>query len=296
LQCLEFFSMNSIRLAVIILAPLSSGYTILFDRDIAGLSLFKRLLLTLQQAGIKEFVVLTKHLPENKLAEIENDLKKDSRFNGQLIWADQKQYLKKKNENLRQVLDNPLGFLLLDGNLLISAKLVDDFLWKAWWMDIGLKQHIAQLKFPQNDAARIFLLPSHSAKRLDGFLINDSIDGVIEPVTLERESFLLETIEDGPSARRAERAVIQKHKYYYSQLMDKWVHSRFSLLISSRLVKTFLTPSQITLLSLLIGFCAGWFLLPGQLYWRIVWRHPSGWNRHLGLLRWRCGRAEIYGI
>jgi len=36
--------MDAIRLAVILLAPLSSGYTILLDRNIAGLNLFKRLL------------------------------------------------------------------------------------------------------------------------------------------------------------------------------------------------------------------------------------------------------------
>ena len=82
--------MNAIRLAVILLAPLASGYTILLDRDIAGLNLFKRLLLTLQRAGIENFVVLSKHLPQEKWSEIENDLHEDVRFKGQLSWSDQK--------------------------------------------------------------------------------------------------------------------------------------------------------------------------------------------------------------
>lgn len=258
--------MNSIRLAVILLAPLSSGYTLLLDRDIAGLTLFKRLLLTLQRAGIKQFVVLSKYLPENKQAELENDLKIDGRFTGQLLWSDQKQYIHNGDETFKQAIDNPQGFLLLDGNLVISEKLVDDFLWKSWWMDISPKQHIAELWFPPNDETGIYLFPGHSAKRLDDFIINGSIDGVVLPVKLEKLSFFLKAVEDGPSARQAEKEVIHNLKHHYSHLMDKWVNSRFSLPISSRLVNTYLTPNQMTLVGLLIGLSAGWFFSLGS-YW-----------------------------
>ncbi len=258
--------MTSIRLAVILLAPLASGYTLLLDRDIAGLNLFKRLLFTLQRAGIENFVVLSKHLPEEKWSEIENDLKKDVRFKGKLSWSDRRQYIETEDEDLQQAFDDPRGFLLLDGNLVTSAKLIDDFIWKAWWSDIALKQQIARLKFNPDDPARIFLFPAHSGKRLDDFLRSDILEGSIEPVNMEGESFLLKTVEDEPSAKQAEKEVIQKHKFHYSQLMDKWFNSHFSLPISSRLVKTCLTPNQVTLLGLLIGLSAGWFFSLGHYF------------------------------
>lgn len=280
--------MNAIRLAVILLAPLASGYTILLDRDIAGLNLFKRLLLTLQRAGIENFVVLSKHLPQEKWSEIENDLHEDVRFKGQLSWSDQKQYIQNGDENLHQAFDDPRGFLLLDGNLVTSAKLIDDFIWKTWWTDIGIKQQIARLKFIRDDPARIFIFPPHSGKRLDDFLRSDTLDGPIAPVSMEGESFLLKTVEDAPSARQAEREVIQNHKFHYSQLMDKWFNSHFSLPISSRLVKTFLTPNQVTLLGLLIGLGAGWLFSLGN-----YWGGLFGGILLVGTAIWDCCDGDV---
>jgi len=220
--------------------------------------------LTLQRAGIEDFVVLSKHLPQERWSEIENDLHEDARFKGQLSWSDQIKYIQNGDENLYQVLDDPRGFLLLDGNLVTTAKVINDFIWKTWWKDIGVKQQIARLKFKGDGPARVFIFPPQSGKRLDDFLRSGILDGSIEPVSMEGESFLLKTVEDAPSARQAEREVIQYHKFHYSQLMDKWFNSHFSLPISSRLVKTFLTPNQVTLLGLLIGLCAGWLFSLGN--------------------------------
>jgi len=256
--------MDSTRHAVILLAPLSSGYRILFEKNIAGLKLFQRLLLTLQRAGIEEFIILSKHLAENKRIEIDNSLKSDFRFKGKLSWADSNQFLRKADESLLKVLENSPGFLLLEGNLVTTPGLIKEFIKQARRADTGIKSQIAQLTFSRNEPARIFVFPAHSAERLNKFLRKEAIGESIVPINVEGEQFLLKTVQGGSDMRQGEWELIQKHKFHYSQIMDKWFNSHFSLPISSLLVKTPLTPNQVTLLGLLIGLSAGWFFSLGN--------------------------------
>lgn len=256
--------MDSIRQAVILLSPLSSGYRILFEKDIAGLKIFQRLLLTLQRAGIDEFIILSKHLPEEERFKIDNNLRNDFRFKGNLTWTDQKRFLQKEDDASLRNLENSTGFLLLAGNQVITPGLIQEFIKQAWRMDTGIKSQIAQLTLPEDTPTKIFIFPPHASVRLVAFLKNESIDESTVPINIEGEQFLLQTVEGAPDARQAEWELIQKYKFHYTQLMDKWLNSHFSLPLSSVLVKTPLTPNQITLLGLLIGLSAGWFFSLGN--------------------------------
>jgi phosphatidylglycerophosphate synthase len=256
--------MDLIRQAVILLAPLPSGYRLLFEKDIAGLKFFLRLLLTLQRAGIDEFVILSKHLSEEERLRINNSLKSDFRFKGKLFWVDQKRFLQKKDEACLRFLDNSRGFLLMEGNRVTTTGLIQEFIKQAWRADTGVKSQIAQLTLSEDNPAKIYIFPPHSAERLVTFLKNEPIDESIVPIYIEGEQFLLQTVEGAPDVRQSEWELIRKQKFHYSQFMDKWFNSHFSLPISSVLVKTHLTPNQITLLGLLIGLSAGWFFSLGN--------------------------------
>jgi phosphatidylglycerophosphate synthase len=256
--------MDSIRQAVILLSPLASGYRILFEQDIAGLRLFQRLLLTLQRAGIKEFIILSKHLTEEERLRIDNRLKSDFRFMGKLSWVDQKRFLQKEDAAAFRTLENSCGFLLLEGNRVTTPGLIEEFIKCAWRVDTGIKSQIAQLTLSEDAPAKVFIFPPHSSEQLAAFLKNESIDESIVPIVIEGEQFLLQTVEGALDGRQAESELIRKCKFHYSQFMDKWFNSQFSLPISSALVKTPLTPNQITLLGLLIGLSAGWFFSLGN--------------------------------
>ena len=59
--------MNSPHLAVILLSPPKTGYSLILENKIAGIPLFKRLILTLQRAGINEFLVFSRQLDEREI-------------------------------------------------------------------------------------------------------------------------------------------------------------------------------------------------------------------------------------
>jgi len=278
--------MDSLRQAVILLAPLSSGYRILFEKDVAGLKLFPRLLLTLHRAGIEEFVILSKHLPEEERIKIDRHLKSDFRFKGKLSWADQNRFLLKSDESLLKVLENSAGFLLLDGNRVTTPGLIQEFIKQAWRADTGGKSQIARLIL--NDPENIFVFPPHSTERLIKFLSHESLDETTVPIEIEGEQFLLKTVEGMPDARQAEWELIQKHKCHYSQIMDKWFNSHFSLPISSVLVKTPLTPNQVTLMGLLIGLASGWFFSLGN-----YWGGLTGGVLLAGTAIWDCCDGDV---
>ncbi len=196
--------MDSIRQAVILLSPLSSGYRILFEKDIAGLKFFLRLLLTLQRAGIEEFIILSKHLPEEERAKIDQRLRHDFRFKGNLFWVDQKTFLQKENPTSLKGLDNSLGFLLLEANQVTTTGLIEEFALHTWRAETGIKSQIAQLALADEDEEnleKIFIFPPHSAERLVKLLRYESTDESTVPIEVESKQFLLQTVEGAPDAR-----------------------------------------------------------------------------------------------
>jgi phosphatidylglycerophosphate synthase len=256
--------MDTIRQAVILLSPLSSGYRILFEKEVAGLKLFLRLLLTLQNSGIDEFFIFSSHLTEEERIKIDARLKSDFRFTGKLFWIDRKRFFQNEDTASLKPLENSRGFLLMEGNRVTTPGLIQEFIKRAWRVDTGVKSQIAQLTL--EDPEKIFIFPPHSTDRLVQFLKNESIDEAIVPIEIEMEGepFLMQTIEGAPDARQADCELIRKQKFHYSRIADKWFNAYFSLPVSSALVKTALTPNQISLSGLFIGLSAGWFFSWGN--------------------------------
>ena len=84
--------MISVQLAVIILSPPEDGCGLILDKDLAGLSPLKRLLLTLQGAGVKEILIIHKDLDELKLNSLKNEYASDSRVRCKLHWQNKKDF------------------------------------------------------------------------------------------------------------------------------------------------------------------------------------------------------------
>ena len=80
--------MNSPHFAVILLSPPKTGYSLILENKIAGIPLFKRLILTLQRAGINEFLVFPRQLDEREIKIHRKSIEKDSRFKSLLHWHD----------------------------------------------------------------------------------------------------------------------------------------------------------------------------------------------------------------
>ena len=249
--------MASTKLAVVELPSPSREWSFLLRKDIAGLNLFKRLILTLQKTGLEKFLILSRNLPEHERCKAENDLKNDNRFKSQLHWLDKHDGLDGEGWNKIEPLAGNTGFLLLRGNIVTSWEVIKDFLTSAEQSDLSGQDKIARLSLSNGTSPDIYLVPSSRIKTLEEFFENRVIQNSMETILLDGSDYFLESINNTAEARAAEKSFIQHHKNYYTQFMDVWLNSVFSLRISSLLVKTPLTPNQLTLFGLLIGFLAG---------------------------------------
>ncbi len=257
--------MEPLRPAAVLLVPPVSSYRLLLDHDIAGLPLFKRLILTLQRAGVEEFTLLSKDVAESERRTTLDKIKKDFRFKGKLNWFRYPEFLHKPQEEKIRLLGGPSGILLMEGNQVATTQLIREFLWKSCGPLRQNKTNIAQLGYPEDKRQSVYLFPAQELHALEYYLKNNTLEHPADVIPIEeQEPFFLKAITDGPAARQAEQQLIQKHKHHYTQIMDKWFNSLFSIPISSVLVKTPLTPNQITLMGLLIGLFAGWFFALGS--------------------------------
>lgn len=276
--------MDPIRPAAILLVPAVSSYRLLLDHDIAGLNLLKRLVLTLNRAGIEEFTLLAKeNLRENIQAEILEDIKQDFRFKGKLNLFGRQEFLQKPQEEKIRILGGPSGILLLQAHLVTTPKLIREFIWQACGPIRPNKPGIARLGFPPDHPQPVYYFPSGALAPLENYLLDETLPDAVERIDIEEDKrFLLKTVQDGATAREAERELIENHKHHYTQIMDKWCNVFFSIPISSVLVKTPLTPNQITLMGLIIGLCAGWFFSlgthMGQLFGGILLAGTAIWD------------------
>jgi len=91
----------------------------------------------------------------------------------------------------------------------------------------------------------------------------------VTPITLSGPWFFRQRIKDSQSTQSIEKGILDEHKLHYHQFMDIWFNSIFSTKISSLLVKTFLTPNQITILGLFIGLASGILFAQGN-YWNTL--------------------------
>jgi len=74
------------KTAIIRVPPYSENIQFLFRNKIAGLSPFKRLIFSLQRAGIDNFIVLQENTLPVDQHEIERDIQNDFRFKSNFQW------------------------------------------------------------------------------------------------------------------------------------------------------------------------------------------------------------------
>ncbi len=244
-------------LAVILLSPLDSGYSLILEHKIAGVPLFKRLLLTLQRAGIKEILVLSHQLNAQEIKT--QNIEKDSRFKSLLHWHDRSEFFAATNKEQVNTLTPSKPFLLVNENLVTHQKVIRSFLESS-----NNSAKISCMAHTEEKSGGLVLLPpdkfstlNHRNRAEDG---EDKTERIVLPAD---KNFWME-VQDKASARVAEKKLLRYGKNHYKQFMDIWFNSLFSIPISAMLVKTPITPNMVTLLGLLVGLLAGWCFAQGN--------------------------------
>ncbi len=257
--------MSFTQLAVIYLRPPPSGFRLLFEKDIAGLPLIKRLVLTLGRAGIDEVLLIAKGLEPDALKGLVLDLREDARFRGNVTGCDHGELLQKGLDSVPLLANEP-GFLLVEGNVVTTAPSVKLFLRQSYLENPTDPAPVYATPHNPDTEARLHLIAPGRLDILERILKGEVIDEPVESVLWDEddERFYLTAVDNLESAQAAEAGLLRQNRLGYTQLLDRWVNARFSTRISSRLIKTPLTPNQITLLGLLIGLCAGWFFSWGN--------------------------------
>lgn len=251
----------SIDQAVIWMPPAADYEASLLQRRIAGIPLFKRLLLTLQRSGIGELVVLCSgESPEN--TRIERDIRGDFRFQSRLLWVDADPGEGGKMEIFSR--SEPRGVLLVEANLVTTANTLQEFIRRAQETGALEQNRIASLKPNHRIAGGMHLFPAGKTYLLEQVARREAVAEPVETIALGGERHLSLLVKDGASARLAEKTLIHRHKFHYTQFMDVWFNRFFSLRISAFLVKTPVTPNQVTLFGLVIGLVAGYFFSRGD--------------------------------
>lgn len=250
--------MNSAQLAVILLSPLKSGYSLILENKIAGMPLLKRLILTLQRAGIQEFLVLSRQLDEQEIKARQKNIEKDFRFKSCLHWHDRAKFFDANGSEQAKSLNPSQPFLLVNGNLVTHQKVVQRF------MELGNNHSdkIFCLALDPGKPGGLYLLPPEKFSTLSQHIATE--EDRAERITLPGDKNFWIEVTDNTSAMTAEKTLLRFCKNHYTQFMDIWFNSLFSIPISAALVKTPLTPNMLTLFGLFIGFLAGWCFAQGN--------------------------------
>ena len=253
--------MNSPHLAVILLSPPDSGYSLTLENKIAGVPVFKRLLLTLQRAGIKEFLVLSRQLDEREIEIHRKGIEKDSRFKGLLHWHDRAEFFAAPNKEQANALTPSQPFLLVNGNLVTHQKVIRRFMESA---NNNKLDEIICLALDAEKPGGLYLLPQTKFSTLSHRNWSENDEGKAERIVLSANTNFWVEVRDNVSAMEAERKLLRYGKKYYHQFMDIWVNSLFSVHISAMLVKTPVTPNMLSLFGMFIGFLSGWCFAQGN--------------------------------
>ena len=250
--------MNPPKTAIIRLASCNENTQFLFCSKIAGLSPFKRLIFSMQRAGIDNFLVFHENSPFVNNHEIEKDIKNDPRFKSNFQWKLLEKDGLKKNSTTDNLDPNVDKVLLVEGNLITTTRLIKDFIDSACSFEtneiVGL---INESGFPDG----IYLL---TPSDVENYLDSESFEKKLIPARLPGPWLYRDRVENSRSLCLVEKKLLNEHKLHYRQFMDIWFSSLFSIPISSFLVKTFLTPNQVTVIGLFIGLASGFFFAQGN--------------------------------
>ena len=255
--------MSSPKTVVIKISSSKKNLPLIFQKNIAGVTAFKRLIFSLQQAGIENFIIFQQNFVPSQQHSIETSIENDLRFKSNLQWHSLQNDSFPKNLNPIKLLPELEKVLLVESDLVTTSGLIKDFINSSNAIE---PVTITSLVNKTKDSNGIYLLlPSN----IENYLRFGSLKKEVTPVTLSGPWFFRQRIKDSQSIQSIEKGILDEHKLHYHQFMDIWFNSIFSIKISSLLVKTFLTPNQITVLGLFIGLASGILFAQGN-YWNIL--------------------------
>jgi phosphatidylglycerophosphate synthase len=280
--------MKRVRLAIIFLPPGSGQNSALLQRDFAGIKILDRLILTMQRAGLEEIIISS----QGSIADIrlitEEGMVNDSRFQCNIIWQEQEEGEPWKFRIDNQVPIESQNILLVNGNVVVTASTIQDFIEQSNNEIVFEQGEIVGLEGPQIKSGNIFLCSSSKLGTLKKYVKRLCIQNVSNSISLDGPKHFAKLIEDEHSVWQTEKTFINLHKHYYNQFMDFWVNSYFSLRISSLLVKTPVTPNVVTLLGLIIGLFSAWQFSQGG-----YWGGFFGGLAFVGTSIWDCCDGDV---
>ena len=280
--------MKFVKLAIVLLPPCSGQYPALFQRSFAGIKMLERLILTLQRADLDEIVILSQGSMGNIREKTENGMSNDSRFQAEITWHEQTE---NKDQEIWQHIQSLIGsqvFLLMNGNMVVTATTIQDFIEQSNQQGVFEKDAIVRLEGPQIKSGNIFLSSSSKLETLKNYITDPNTRTLGNVISLDSPKYFGKLVEDESSTRQVERDFINLHKHYYRQFMDFWVNSYFSLKISSLLVRTSITPNILTLFGLVIGLFAAWQFSQGD-----YWGGFLGGLAFVGTAIWDCCDGDV---
>jgi phosphatidylglycerophosphate synthase len=251
------------KTVIIRIASSKKNISLIFQENIAGVTAFKRLIFSLQRAGIENFIIFQQNSTLSQQHSIETNIESDSRFKSNLQWHSLHNDSFSDNLNSIKLLPKLEKVLLVEGDLLTTSELIKDFINSSNALEpIAITGLFNENR---NSDGIYLLLPSD----VENYLRFGSLKKEVTPVHLSGPWFFRKRIKDSESTQSIEKGILDEHKLHYHQFMDIWVNSIFSIKISSLLVKTFLTPNQITILGLFIGLASGILFAQGN-YWNTL--------------------------
>ena len=251
------------KTVIIRIASSKKNISLIFQENIAGVTAFKRLIFSLQRAGIENFIIFQQNSTLSQQHSIETNIESDSRFKSNLQWHSLHNDSFSDNLNSIKLLPKLEKVLLVEGDLLTTSELIKGFINSSNALEpIAITGLFNENR---NSDGIYLLLPSD----VENYLRFGSLKKEVTPVHLSGPWFFRKRIKDSESTQSIEKGILDEHKLHYHQFMDIWVNSIFSIKISSLLVKTFLTPNQITILGLFIGLASGILFAQGN-YWNTL--------------------------
>ncbi len=251
------------KTVIIRIASSKKNISLIFQENIAGVTAFKRLIFSLQRAGIENFIIFEQNSTLSQQHSIETTIKSDSRFKSNLQWHSLHNDSFSDNLNSIKLLPKLKKVLLVEGDLVTTSELIKGFINSSNALEpIAITGLFNENR---NSDGIYLLLPSD----VENYLRFGSLKKEVTPVHLSGPWFFRKRIKDSESTQSIEKGILDEHKLHYHQFMDIWVNSIFSIKISSLLVKTFLTPNQITILGLFIGLASG-ILFAQANYWNTL--------------------------
>ena len=251
------------KTVIIRIASSKKNISLIFQENIAGVTAFKRLIFSLQRAGIENFIIFEQNSTLSQQHSIETNIESDSRFKSNLQWHSLHNDSFSDNLNSIKLLPKLEKVLLVEGDLLTTSELIKGFINSSNALEpIAITGLFNENR---NSDGIYLLLPSD----VENYLRFGSLKKEVTPVHLSGPWFFRKRIKYSESTQSIEKGILDEHKLHYHQFMDIWVNSIFSIKISSLLVKTFLTPNQITILGLFIGLASGILFAQGN-YWNTL--------------------------